>query len=166
MRIKQQDTAAVAQRRNVQMWFKDHINAVQLDEQGYIDHSDDLMTFSQRHKSSMQRLCERIAFVRWLFGRKAKGLPDFERRVRIGSDDTLQWLADSIIICLGLTMLFGPMWWLEWVADEVKRLAIITCFIFVFATGLRAISRAQPFEILAATAGYAAVLMVFMQTQK
>lgn len=75
------------------------------------------------------------------------------------------WFADSIIISLGLAMLFGPMWWLEWVSDDVKRLAIITSFIFIFAVGLRAISRVKPFEVLAATAAYAAVLMVFMQRQ-
>lgn len=165
MRIKRQDTAASAQRRNVQMWFQDHVNAVDPDEQDYIEHSDDLMTLSQKYKTSMQKFCERIAFVQWLFSRRGTKLPDFEKRVRVGSDDKLQWFADSIIICLGLLMLFAPMWWLEWIVDDVTRLAIMTCFIFVFAVGLRAISRAQPFEVLAATAAYAAVLMVFMQTK-
>ena len=165
MRIKQQDTASTAQRCNVQIWFENHTNAVHPDEQGYIEHLDDLITLSQRHKTSVQKLCERAAFVRWLPWRKAKTLPDFETNVRIGSDDTMHWLADSVTICLGVAMLLGPMWWLEWISSDVKRLTIITCFIVVFAIGLRAISRAQPFEILAATAAYAAVLMVFMQVK-
>jgi hypothetical protein len=47
--------------------------------------------------------------------------------------------------------------------DDAKRLAIITVFIFFFAAGLCVVGSDRPFEVLAATAAYAAVLMVFMQ---
>lgn len=165
MRIKQQDTADLSQRRNVRRWFQDHVNAVHSDEQDYIEHVKDLITLSPKPQTSMDRFCARFAFVQWLFWRRATKSPAYESGILICNDETMQWFADSIIICLGLTMLFGPMWWLNWVTDDVDRLAIITCFVFVFAMGLRAISRPKPFEVLAGTAAYAAVLMVFIQKQ-
>jgi hypothetical protein len=163
MRIKLQDTATTAQRNNIQKWFKHHPNAVLSSEQDYISHTDDLMTMSQMPRSSMHRFCARIPVVQWLFWREPKTTPAFARGVRVGSEGIMRWLADSVTICLGLTVLFAPMWWLQWVYDDVKRLAIITCFVFVFAMGLRAISRATSFEVLATTVAYATVLMVFMQ---
>ena len=62
-------------------------------------------------------------------------------------------------------MLLGPMWWLNFVMDDAKRSGIITVFVFFFAIGLSLIGSGRPFETLAATAAYAAVLMVFMQKQ-
>lgn len=75
----------------------------------------------------------------------------------------MKWFSDTIVIIIGLLMLYGPLWWLNWVADDVKRLAIITSFVAIFALSLRVVSDGRPFEVLAATAAYAAVLMVFMQ---
>lgn len=66
---------------------------------------------------------------------------------------------------LGLVMLYGPMWWLNYVFDDAKRLAIITVFVFLFTVALSLIGSGRPFETLAAAAAYAAVLMVFMQRQ-
>jgi hypothetical protein len=118
---------------------------------------------SHRPKTSVYRLCERTPFIQWLFSKRGKTLPKFGDGIRMGQEDALRWFADSVIIFLGLVMLYGPMWWLQWVDDDVKRLAIITCFVFVFAMGLRLMSTMRPFEALAATAAYAAVLMVYMQ---
>ncbi|KAF2095960.1 hypothetical protein NA57DRAFT_59023 [Rhizodiscina lignyota] len=47
MRIKEQDTATSIQRRNVQRWFADHINAVDEEEQNYIKRVNDLMTLAR-----------------------------------------------------------------------------------------------------------------------
>ena len=69
-----------------------------------------------------------------------------------------------IIIMLGLAMLFAPMWWLNSVQSANSKLGIITGFTFLFTAVLVCSSVEQPFQILAGTAAYAAVLMVFMQT--
>lgn len=69
------------------------------------------------------------------------------------------------VIVPGLGMLIGPLWWLNYVVDDAKRLAIITGFVLAFAFGLGLIASGKPFETLGATAAYAAVLMVFMQRQ-
>ena len=67
----------------------------------------------------------------------------------------------------GLAMLIGPLWWLQQItADESNlqsRLGIITGFIVCFAGILSIVTVAKPFDVLAATAAYSAVLMVFMQ---
>jgi len=163
-RIKKQDDATSAQLKNIQLWFKHHPNAVTPDEQDYIDHTDDLMTMSQRSRSSMHKFCIQIPAVRRLFLREQDTMSTFERGVRLGSEGKVRWFADSIVICLGLAVLYVPMWWLQWVDNDVKKLAIVTCCVFVFAIGMRTLStRSTPFEVLAGTAAYAAVLMVFMQ---
>jgi hypothetical protein len=64
----------------------------------------------------------------------------------------MEVFTDAIVILLGLLMLYGPMWWLNWVSDDTKRLGIITGFVTLFAVGLRIVSAAKPFEVLAATA--------------
>lgn len=65
----------------------------------------------------------------------------------------MEAFSDSFIILTGLLMLYGPMWWLNWVRNDTYRLAIITTFVGLFAIGLRLISgAAKPFEVLAATA--------------
>lgn len=60
-------------------------------------------------------------------------------------------------------MLLAPMWWLEFVSGSKKRLAIITAFLVVFILAMATATVNRPFEVVAATAAYAAVLMVFMQ---
>lgn len=67
---------------------------------------------------------------------------------------------------LGVGMLVGPLWWLQHLSakDGLKaRLAVITGFLIVFTILLSILTVARPFEVLAATAAYGAVLMVFMQ---
>jgi hypothetical protein len=67
------------------------------------------------------------------------------------------------IIFTGLVMLLAPMWWLECVEDRTSRLKIITGFVVVFILAMTMATINKPFEVVAATAAYAAVLMVFMQ---
>ncbi len=60
-------------------------------------------------------------------------------------------------------MIVGPLWWLQNLAAQKARLAVITGFLVVFTFLLSILTVARPFEVLAATAAYGAVLMVFMQ---
>lgn len=124
-----------------------------------------------------------VGKLKWVFAKKP-------RPGQIDAPGTAYWahkwmeaFGDLFIILTGLLMLYGPMWWLDWISKDNYRLAIITSFVTLFAFGLRLISgSANPFEALAATAAqvvpvvivmtrvsnmhsYAAVLMVFMQQQ-
>lgn len=64
-------------------------------------------------------------------------------------------------------MLIGPLWLLQYVyieqPDLKSCLKIITGFLVGFTVLLSVVAVARPFEVLAATAAYGAVLMVFMQ---
>jgi di/tricarboxylate transporter len=73
-------------------------------------------------------------------------------------------LTTICIILVGLVMLLAPMWWLEYVSTSVIRLKIITGFIYVFIAIMSTATVNRPFEVVAAMAAYAAVLMVFMQS--
>lgn len=66
-------------------------------------------------------------------------------------------------MAMGLVMLLAPMWWLEYASDGDTRLKIITGFLCVFICLMSTATVNRPFEVVAATAAYAAVLMVFMQ---
>ena len=58
----------------------------------------------------------------------------------------------AVLIILGLTLLLVPMWTLQFMTDDVKRLGIITGFILLFTSLLASATVAKPFEVLAATA--------------
>jgi hypothetical protein len=60
-------------------------------------------------------------------------------------------------------MLLAPLWWLEDVSDSKDRLKIITGFVILFISLMTVATINRPFEVVASTAAYAAVLMVFMQ---
>jgi len=77
----------------------------------------------------------------------------------------MEFFVTIVVVSVGLLMLVGPLWALMYVWDQTKRLAIITAFIVLFLLLLSTVTVAKPFESLAATAAYSAVLMVFMQMQ-
>ena len=70
-----------------------------------------------------------------------------------------------VTMVLGVAMLIGPLWWLQHLTHNnlEARLGVITGFLVVFTILLSILTVARPFEVLAATAAYGAVLMVFMQ---
>ena len=89
--------------------------------------------------------------------------------------DTTEYVRESLIdkfvtcvtLLLGLGMIVGPLWWLQHLSieqpDPYARLQVITGFSVMFTVLLSILTVAKPFEVLAATAAYGAVLMVFMQ---
>jgi hypothetical protein len=79
------------------------------------------------------------------------------------SDEKFECFTTRSIILAGLIALLAPMWWLEFVSSSNARLGIITGFICVFISIMSVATTNRPFEVVAATAAYAAVLMVFMQ---
>ena len=58
----------------------------------------------------------------------------------------------GVLIFLGLLLLLGPMWTLQFVRGDVKHLGIITGFILLFTSLLTSATVAKPFEVLAAVA--------------
>ena len=94
--------------------------------------------------------------------------PGFEEQLRVYRQHArLESFTIWATIVLGLAMLIGPLWILQHIsASELGlklRLVVITVFLILFTLLLSIIIVARPFEVLAATAAYGAVLMVFLQ---
>ncbi|KAL8711469.1 MAG: hypothetical protein Q9220_004127 [cf. Caloplaca sp. 1 TL-2023] len=82
-------------------------------------------------------------------------------------EERIDKFVTGITIILGLAMLITPLWLLQYLYSEQRdlkmRLEIITCFLIGFTVLLSIVTVARPVEVIAATAAYAAMLMVFMQ---
>lgn len=93
---------------------------------------------------------------------------DFERETTIYNREAmLDKLITCVIISTGLCMLIGPLWWLQRLSAHQPKskagLGVITGFLVLFTMSLSILTVAKPFEVLAATAVYGAVLMIFLQ---
>lgn len=82
-------------------------------------------------------------------------------------DRLLDKIMTVFTIIVGLAMLIGPLWILQHLSTEPSnlqvRLGVITGFVALFTILTSLFTVAKAFEVLAATAAYGAVLMVFMQ---
>jgi formate/nitrite transporter FocA (FNT family) len=67
-----------------------------------------------------------------------------------------------ISVCLAATLLVGSILALYFVANDAARLGILLAFIITFAFGVATTTSASRDSIFAATAAYAAVLIVFI----
>lgn len=95
---------------------------------------------------------------------------DFELQTAIyNKESRIDKIVTCAIIVIGLAMLLVPLWLLQYYTSEGMdtrpKLGIITAFLIAFAALFSIVTVARPFEVLAATAAYGAVLMVFMQLQ-
>ena len=93
---------------------------------------------------------------------------DFEMQTTVYNKDRLfEKIMTVFTIIVGLGMLIGPLWLLQHLSTEPSnlqvRLGVITGFIALFTILTSLFTGAKAFEVLAATAAYGAVLMVFMQ---
>ena len=93
---------------------------------------------------------------------------DFEMQTTVYNKDRLfEKIMTVFTIIVGLAMLIGPLWILQHLSTEPSnlkvRLGVITGFIALFTILTSLFTVAKAFEVLAATAAYGAVLMVFMQ---
>jgi hypothetical protein len=83
--------------------------------------------------------------------------------ITYSSDVKFEKLTNRTIIAGGLAMLLVPLWLLEYYSGSKVRLGIITAFVVAFMLVMTTATINRPFEVVASTAAYAAVLMVFMQ---
>jgi hypothetical protein len=149
---------------NVKNWLARE--AIDKKEHAYIDETGDLMSINHRTRSILGRLIESSPAVHqmWPF-RKKHGSNGQE------SSDTTMYSSNSRFDLLmnlgtiggGLVMLLAPLWWLNYISSNTSKLAVITGFICLFTVSMLITIPNKSFEVVAATAAYAAVLMVFMQ---
>ncbi|TKA66004.1 hypothetical protein B0A49_09330 [Cryomyces minteri] len=170
--LKARPSAPKSTIRNVERWFEDNGNAIAESERQFIERGGDLIPMVHHEKTPLRHFLEKFE---WLFSlswvRKTK-LRDHHYNKHYDSDTEVYYsdtVVDSmvtiIVLFLGLGMLPGPAWWLTKAANSslALRLEIISIFVPLFLILLTLVVPTKPFETVAATSAYAAVLMVFMQ---
>ncbi|PSN59502.1 hypothetical protein BS50DRAFT_229186 [Corynespora cassiicola Philippines] len=154
--------------RNVENWLKR--GAISPEETTFIrDHKSDLVSINSRVRPPVGQWLEaRRLLHNWSFFRKKyiSGLHIKSSSTSYSNNDRFDMVTNMSIIFLGLAMLLAPLWLLEQAASSSGKLKTITVFIVVFVIMGALGTVNKPFEVVAATAAYAAVLMVFMQIEK
>lgn len=141
-------------------------NAIKATEMEFIDQGHDLISINDHPSTPLGRILAATRLIRLSKFMQAKFIPgahSSSQYTHYASDEALGHLSTYSIIFLGLGMLLGPIWWLENVTDSKKRLGVITGFLAVFMGLMSLATVNRPFEVVASSAAYAAVLMVFMQ---
>lgn len=150
---------------NVINWFHNNSQAIDQDESRFIQSEGDLVALVTKQRSLLRHGLEQISPIRNIFRVKRRADRVFSDTTSYASDRGMDLWTSISVVFVGLAMLLGPMWALELTHGALKQLTIISVFVVVFAM-LLFISTASPargFEVLAATAAYAAVLAVFLQ---
>jgi hypothetical protein len=163
-KIRARPRAEQRQIDNLVNWLKR--GAITEDETHFANHKSDLISIHARSRPPLGRwleACQKLQDLKIFKAKSIKGLHIESDTTSYSSDKMFERFTTLGIIFTGLVMLLAPMWWLECVEDRRSRLKIITGFVIVFILAMTTATINKPFEVVAATAAYAAVLMVFMQ---
>ncbi|KAL9033860.1 MAG: hypothetical protein Q9180_005725 [Flavoplaca navasiana] len=175
--LKARPDATKRQITNVENWLENNNQPIRPAEVAFVG-KEDLMPMVPRVKPPLRRFIDRFDISDRIlcWRRRSKKLtrrhynhPDnFESETTTYSEEgRIDKFVTCVTIGLGLVMLIAPLWLLQYVysaePDMKARLKIITGFLIAFTIFVSIVAVARPFEVLAATAAYGAVLMVFMQ---
>lgn len=153
---------------NVNNWLLDCCrDAIFPEESKYITKEDDLIRVVHEKRTPLRKIVGKYSSITQNMFMKKIDTDDIKgydpEATAYWDDKKVESCARSVIITTGLVMLIAPQWWLLFVQDRRIQLGIITGFIIIFLVLVATVTGARPFESLAATAAYAAVLTVFMQ---
>lgn len=176
-RLKSCPNASEFQIKNVRNWFEASNDAIVDKEREFIDVDGDLIPIVPKLKTPLHRFFDRFEILKRISclkdrkrNEKLYDSEDFERQTTIyNKDSRIDKFVTCATIAIGLAMLLVPLWLLQYFTSHktgtTNKLWIITAFLIGFAVLFSILTVARPFEVLAATAAYGAVLMVFMQLQ-
>lgn len=152
----------------VQSWFHDiSPRAIEETEQEYIKYHEDLIHIQPKVNSWFRSVLGStflldMPTLRPYFERYPQDKRVQDGNTRWQNDERVERFSSAVIGCVGLAILIGPLWLLEYITPDPIRLGITTAFIFLFFVLIVVATTAQVSEGLAATAAYSAVLMVFL----
>lgn len=153
--------------KNINRWHEHYENNVISEEEiGYLKHTEDLISVANKDKTPLRRMIDSSHRLRTLpIWKSAMTVspPRGSEQVLYFSDKRIDTFASGVIVIVGLTMLLTPVWILQALDSLLWKLVVISIFVFIFLVTMSFTMVAKPFEALAATAAYAAVLMVFLQ---
>ncbi|KAF1837463.1 hypothetical protein BDW02DRAFT_565938 [Decorospora gaudefroyi] len=165
-KIRTRPRAEKRQIDNVENWLARR--AITKEETDFVNHKSDLITINSRSRPPLGQwleTCQNLHLWKLFKAKHLDGLHVPSAATAYSSDEAFERFTTLGIIFVGLIMLLAPMWWLECVPDSKARLGVITGFVCVFMLAMTTATINRPFEVVAATAAYAAVLMVFMQIE-
>lgn len=154
---------------SISTWLSNEQNAILDEEAVYISKTSDLVQLVPKPITPLRQLLERSSRFRLsrLWAKRPPDLPTHSvshpGTVHYSSDARIDRFIGVTITVLGMGMLIAPLWVLAYTEVMWKRLCVITGFIVLFLGLVAFTTVARPFESLAASAAYAAVLVVFLQ---
>ncbi|KAI6080504.1 hypothetical protein F4821DRAFT_251384 [Hypoxylon rubiginosum] len=155
--------------RNIKSWFATNHGAIMEKETRFIDVQDDLVS-GCKEKTRLRQLFEDQVILRThsfigLFSKRPPPSmsPQDRDEVYHFSDQAVDVFESVAVFVAALLMLIAPLWILQALEEVYPKLAVITGFVMGFLLFLSLATLGRPFEILAATAGYSAVLVVFLE---
>ncbi|KAI2471290.1 hypothetical protein F4781DRAFT_131144 [Annulohypoxylon bovei var. microspora] len=170
--LRNMTTAPKRNIQNIETWFACNRGAIAEDETDFIKHPDDLI-LGCGEKSILRIFFEDQVVLRtWAFlGLFKKNSPPSmslrdRNEVYHFNDQAIDAFGSIAVLIIALLMLIAPLWILQALDDIHSKLAVITSFIIICLFFLTLATLGRPFETLAATAGYSAVLVVFLQLGK
>jgi len=160
IKLKGRSSAPNLNRKNIKLWLENRYNPIQAKEVEFVN-ANDLITAAKSSKSTARQIFEQyILAPTWgLFGMLSHRSPPpgsptgHIQTTVVGRDEPVEAIAAGAIFITAALALIAPLWTLAVVDDMMKKLGVITAFVFFFLVVLVFGTLARAFEILAATAG-------------
>ncbi|KAF8245431.1 hypothetical protein K440DRAFT_646219 [Wilcoxina mikolae CBS 423.85] len=154
--------ASTRQHEGIKKWI-DCYNPLYIEEQNFIEHPHDLLSMVIEEEDAAHRLLlSHPNFMSRIFGKKNKTSED---QVQYFSTQGVIFASRFLTVLGGLTMILVPICLLTRYGGVKSKLFIVSSLVSLFSVVIAAVTRARSWEVVAATAAYAAVLVSFMQVR-
>ena len=131
----------------MEAWATDHPNGIPGAELQYLKSGDELVYVLPKEKSPLRRIYNKAESMGlgW-FRRKPTDAIGFDPETTLlQEDERAEAVLNRVILLIGLLMLVGPLWILEFLKTITHSLAVITCFIILFRFLVSFATAARPF---------------------
>lgn len=139
---------------NVENWFSSNLGAIDVAEQQFIKTGKDVVALVPRDRSPLHRFLERYEpFLKSRLFRETQW-PDqsIHRASFYYNHSRVEATVGAAIVIVGIILLLGPMWALQFIGGSSAKLGVITGFVVFFTALLSSTTLAKPYEVLAGTA--------------
>jgi len=144
-------------------------NSLGRDDQRFVNHSDDFVSLSDYENSWIDGLLHRLmchcrgGILRKIFVSHDDQIKTSDEHVNFYTEARMESFIKTLIAFISTTLLLTPMYLFLMVPMSTNVIACtVLIFIFLFSAAISTFTDARRPEVLAATAGYCAVLVVFV----
>jgi hypothetical protein len=118
--LRQKESAREAQVKNLQHWIRnrsdksaENSGPIVDEEQAYLDTGADLICLGHADDAPVVRFLKQFYLIRRLLRKSPKRGQEVDSQTFYYSAKKIRWLSIVFTVSLGLVMLYGPMWWLN-----------------------------------------------------